>query len=98
MVLLAVFQCALDDIDPLNLKLWGINISQDIDWVANLSTDLPNTLSPSLHLFLLNNKMRTLIIDCDLCPIKIKGGSIAPFLSLNLSFPLYFKGDGTDGV
>lgn len=30
-------------------------------------------------------------------PIRIKGGSIAPFLSLNLSSPLYFKGDGTDG-
>lgn len=53
MVLLAVFQYALDDIDPLIIKLWGINISQEyIDWVANLSTDLPSTLSPSLHLSL----------------------------------------------
>lgn len=71
MVLLAVFQYALDDIDPLIIKLWGINISQEyIDWAANLSTDLPNTLSPSLHLplsaFLLNNKMRRPIIECDL--------------------------------
>lgn len=37
MVLLAVFQYALDDIDPLIIKLWGINISQEhIDWVADL--------------------------------------------------------------
>ncbi len=71
MVLLAVFQYALGDIDPVIIKLWEINISQEyIDWVANLSTDLPNTLSPSLHLplstFLLNNKMRRPIIECDL--------------------------------
>lgn len=50
MVLLAVFQYAVDDIDPLIIKLWGINISQEyIDWVANLSTDLPNALSLPLH-------------------------------------------------
>lgn len=67
--------------------------------MANLSADLPNTLSPSLHLsfFALNNKIRRAVIDCDLCRIRIKGGSIAPFLSLNLSFPLDFKADGTDG-
>ncbi|KAI3362160.1 hypothetical protein L3Q82_012483 [Scortum barcoo] len=64
-------QYALGDIDPLIIKLWEINISQEyIDWVANLSADLPNTLSPSLHLllttFLLNNKMRRPIIECDL--------------------------------
>ena len=46
MVLLAVFQYALDAIDPLIIKLWGINKRQEyIDWVANLSTTLQSTLS-----------------------------------------------------
>lgn len=71
MVRLAVFQYVLVDIDPLILKLWGINMSQEyIDWVANLSTELPDTSLPSPHCslsaFLLNNKMRRPIIDCDL--------------------------------
>lgn len=72
MVLLAVFQYALDTIDSVIIKLWVINKRQEyLDWVANLSTALPSTLFSSLHFsfssaFLLNNKMRRLIIDCDL--------------------------------
>lgn len=89
---------------PADYKAGGaINTSQEyIDWVANLSADLPNSLSPSPHLSLspppFNNKMRRPVIDCDLCPIRIKGGSIAPFLSLNLSFPPPFlRVMGLDG-
>lgn len=93
---LAVFQYALDDIDPLIIRLCGINIRQEyVDWVANLPADLPGTLSPPL--LTLNNKTGRLVIDCDLCRIRIKGGSIAPSPSVHLPFPLHFKADGTDG-
>lgn len=69
MVLLAVFQHAVDVIDPVIIKLWKINRSQEyIDWVANLSTHLPNSPLSSTPLFrpafLL--KMRSPIIECDL--------------------------------
>lgn len=93
---LAVFQYALDDIDLLIIRLRGINIRQEyVDWVANLPADLPDTLPPSL--LTLNKKTGRLVIDCDLCRIRIKGRSFAPSPSVRLPFPFHFKADGTDG-
>lgn len=70
MVLLAGSRCALNDIDPLIAKLWGINISQEyIDWVVNLPAEVPNTpvslAPPSLSAALLNNEMRRPVIGRD---------------------------------
>lgn len=109
-MLLAVLEYALDDIDPLIIKLWEINISQEyIDWVANLSAVLPNTpLLPPLSLFLSHSLALPLPLclpvkqedarDCDLCPIRIKG-LINRTISLIKSFipPSILKVDGTDG-
>jgi len=56
----------LDDIDPVIVKLWRINIKPEYrDWVVNLSSRRVSFTPPSLAAFLLNNEMRRAIIDCD---------------------------------
>lgn len=65
------FRCTIDPpIDPLIIKLRGINKRLEyMDWLADLSTDLPNSLSLSLCISLSAiplNKMRRPKIVCDL--------------------------------